>query len=116
MREQEHNLQVSCVEWFRFRFPKALIFAIPNGGHRDVRVAVKMKAEGVTAGVPDLCVPMSMHGYHALYIEMKNGKAGRVSDAQRSVMDKLRDEGNKCVVCRSFDEFRAEVESYMSIK
>ena len=113
MQEQEHNLQVACVTWFRYQYPKGLIFAIPNGGHRDVRVARKRKAEGVTAGVPDLCVPMSRHGYHSLYVELKNGRQGRVRDSQRTIMDKLTDEGNLCVVCRTFEEFEKTIKEYM---
>jgi hypothetical protein len=32
----------------------------------------KLKAEGVRAGVADLCLPAARRGYHGLYIEMKS--------------------------------------------
>lgn len=114
MREQEHNLQVACVRWFRYRYPKALIFAIPNGGQRNAIVAAKLKAEGVMAGVPDLLIPCARGVYHGLFVEMKNGKKGRVSEAQSVMMDRLQGEWYKCAVCRSFDEFKATVEQYMA--
>ena len=81
MRDLEHKLQCLCVEWFRYWYPKGTIFAIPNGGARNVVTAAKLKAEGVLAGVPDLCVPMARCGFHGLYIELKNGKKGVVRDS-----------------------------------
>lgn len=115
MRDLEHKLQCLCVEWFRYWYPKGTIFAIPNGGARNVVTAAKLKAEGVLAGVPDLCVPMARGGFHGLYIELKNGKKGVVSERQRTIMDKLSDEGYKCVVCRSFDDFKREIDEYMTL-
>ena len=53
----EHDEQVLIFKWARLsegRWPElALLFAIPNGGHRHKAVAAKLKAEGVRAGVPD---------------------------------------------------------------
>lgn len=110
----EHDLQTRCVWWFRMQYKKALIFAIPNGGQRNVIVAKRMKDEGVTKGVPDLCVPYPSKGFHGLYIEMKAGKRGRVSAEQAQVMTTLNTYGYYCVVCRDFDGFKAVVERYMS--
>jgi len=113
MKTTEHEIQVACVNYFRLRYPKGLIYAIPNGGHRNVIVASKLKAEGVLSGVPDLHIPIAKKGFHGLYIELKNGKAGKVSDNQKTIMEKLQSEGYRCEVCRSFDEFRNVVNDYM---
>ena len=113
MKTTEHEIQVNCVNYFRLRYPKGLIYAIPNGGQRNVIVAAKLKAEGVLSGVPDLHIPLAKNGFHGLYIELKNGKAGRVSDNQRTTMEKLQSEGYRCEVCRSFDEFKNVVDDYM---
>lgn len=110
----EHEMQVNCVNYFRLRYPKGLIFAIPNGGQRNVIVASKLKAEGVLSGVPDLCIPIAKKGYNGLYIELKNGKSGKLSDNQKTIMGKLQNEGYRCEVCWSFDEFRSVVDSYMN--
>lgn len=109
----EHSLQVSCVNWFRLQYPKLLIFAIPNGGYRARTTAAIMKAEGQTAGIPDLCIPVPRGGWAALYVEMKNGKAGRLSPSQKSMHQHLEELGNKVVVCRSCSEFVREVQNYL---
>lgn len=113
MKQPEHILQVACVNYFRLRYPKGLIYAIPNGGQRNVIVASKLKAEGVLSGVPDLHIATAKKGFHGLYVELKNGKAGKISDNQKTIMEKLQSEGYRCEVCRSFDEFKNVVNDYM---
>lgn len=51
-----------------------LAFAIPNGGHRDGRVAARMKGEGVKPGVPDIFLPVPAGDHAGLFIELKVGK------------------------------------------
>lgn len=109
----EHALQVQCVKWFRMRFPGALIYAIPNGGFRTKTTAGLMRAEGVVSGISDLHIPIARHGYHSMYIEMKNGKAGRLSDNQKEMIEKLRGYGNHVAVCHTFEDFVRETESYL---
>ena len=111
----EHRLQVQCLRWLRLAYPSVLCYAIPNGGQRNAIVAAKLKEEGATAGIPDMCIPIGRNGYHALYIEMKNGKAGRLSEHQKEMMQRLQAFGNKVVVCRTFDEFRKEITNYRSL-
>lgn len=111
--DHEHHLQVACVRWFRMQYPQYLIYAIPNGGQRNAVVAAKLKAEGVTAGIPDLHIPVARHGYHSLYIEMKNGKAGRLSEHQKECISRLQASGHKVAVCRTFEEFQQEIAEYL---
>jgi hypothetical protein len=61
-----------------------LLYAVPNGGDRNLRVARKLKAEGVLAGVADLCLPAARRGYHGLYIEMKS-EEGTATEEQKRV-------------------------------
>lgn len=35
MKELEHQLQVSCIKWFRLKYRDHLIYSIPNGGKRN---------------------------------------------------------------------------------
>lgn len=71
------------VEQFKGRHPMAkMAFAIPNGGKRDAITAAKLKAEGVKAGVADICYPIPLQGKHGLWIEMKKPKVGKVADKQ----------------------------------
>ena len=111
----EHDLQVGCVRWFRYEFTAfaPLLFAIPNGGRRDYVAAAKLKAEGVVPGVPDLLLAVPRGGYHALWIEMKNGKAGELSPAQKEMHVNLRTQGYRVEVCRTFDAFVTIIRDYL---
>ena len=115
MREREHSLQVGCVRWFRLQYPRIahLLFAIPNGGWRNPTVASKLKAEGVTAGVPDLFLAMPHGQYHGLFIEMKNGKQGRVSESQELMIEHLRGQFYRVEVVRTAEEFVATIQDYL---
>lgn len=74
----EHDLQASIIAECNLRANQdptwGKIFAIPNGGDRDIRVASRLKAEGVRPGVPDLMLLTARRGYHGLVIELKVGK------------------------------------------
>ena len=111
--QSEHALQVECLRWLRLAHPDVLCYAIPNGGYRTKTTAIMMHLEGVTSGIPDLHIPIPKSGYASLYIEMKNGKAGRLSDHQKELIPRLQAYGNKVVVCRTIDDFRREIEDYL---
>ena len=110
----EHALQVHCLRWLHFTYPQVLCYAIPNGTYKSHSAATAMKMEGLTSGIPDLHIPIARGGYHSLYIEMKNGKAGRLSDTQKEMIPRLQCYGNKVVVCRSLNDFIREVETYLN--
>lgn len=112
MKQTEHQLQVSCVNWFRYQYPKELIYAIPNGGQRNIIVASKLKEEGVLAGVPDLCIPIARKSYHGLYIELKVGK-NKLTENQKEVISRLVDNGYKCYTCWTLTGFIEIVNNYL---
>ena len=74
----EHEEQREYVRWFRQTYPDVRIMAIPNGGARSQATAGRLKAEGVSPGVPDLFVPA-----WGLWVEMKRAKGGKVSPEQK---------------------------------
>ena len=82
--DEEHRLQVACVRWFKYQYPNIAhaLFAVPNGGRRDVTTGAKLKAEGALAGVSDLILLKSNDKYGALLIEMKTPK-GKQSQYQK---------------------------------
>src|SRR5262245_9730070 len=63
----EHAQQVAAFEWLATlyeKFPEVkLAFAVPNGGLRHKRTAVRLKREGARSGVPDVCVPLARRGF-----------------------------------------------------
>ena len=111
----EHDLQVSCLRWFAAAYPKykGLMWATPNGVRLTPMQASMAKAEGLQKGVPDLFLAVARSGKHGLFIEMKNGKAGRLSSAQKEKIDLLKEQGYACVVCRSFEDFKDVITLYM---
>ena len=112
-RDEEHQLQCACVKWFDMQYPeyRGLLFAVPNGGARSKATAGKLKAEGVVAGVADLILFMPMLHF-GLCIELKTQK-GRQSEAQKAWQKKVERKNYKYIICRSFDEFKDEIERYL---
>lgn len=113
--DQEHNMQVSCINWFRYKYPKMHhnLFAVPNGGGRTPSQGKRLKDEGVLKGVADLILLKSNRFYGALLIEMKTPK-GRQEPEQREWQKAITADGYKYVICRSFDDFQREVTDYLS--
>lgn len=89
----ESEEQIGFLSWFDISFSGVRIFHIPNGGHRSISVAKKLKAEGVKAGVPDLYVPA-----WKLWIEMKRAKGGKLSAEQKDWIDYLTANGDTVIV------------------
>lgn len=114
-RASEHAEQAALIEtiaWHANQRPAlALLYAIPNGGDRHPAVAARLKAEGVRAGVPDLCLPVARGGYHGLYIELKI-PGGRASPAQRAWIAALNAEGYMAAVCWGCDDAERLILAY----
>ena len=114
MQQSEHIDQCLVVEWYRRQYPKQanLLFAIPNGGDRHIATAVKLKREGVLAGVSDLFLMIPAGGYHGLFLEMK-AKGGRVSDAQKAFIQSALDMGYQAQVAFGFSEAQIVIQNYL---
>lgn len=89
-------------------------YAIPNGGHRNKWEAAKLKRCGVQSGVPDICIPIPSGSYHALYLEIKRVKGGKVSDNQILWLSYLREKGYYADVGYGFDEAKDIIVHYLS--
>lgn len=98
----EHKIQVALCDYLALGGRKDLHwFAIPNGGHRHIRQAAKLKAEGVRPGSPDMCfiLPEGRTGW----LELKT-KRGSLSPAQREFRDKAQALGHVWAVAKDIDE------------
>ena len=113
-KSPEHLLQSRCMTWFRYQYPhfSQLMFAVPNGGLRSKAEAGKMRAEGVKAGVADIILDIPNAQYHQFDIEMKAG--AQQSDVQKRFQEYAEAAGHKYIICRSYDQFKEEVECYLS--
>jgi hypothetical protein len=109
MNQNEHKLQVAICKYLDlcgYEF-----FAIPNGGLRNIKVAAKLKQEGVKAGVADLFVALSNGKYHGLFIEVKVGK-NRQQPNQKIFEQKVLENGYQYKVVRSIDEMISVIREY----
>lgn len=116
--EVEHRIQQTCVRWFNLQYPhlRGRLFAVPNGGRRDVVTGAKLKAEGVVAGVADLILLVTNKAFGALLIEMKK-PGGIQSAAQRQWQEIVTTNGEyKYVICRSIYDFMREIREYLNDK
>jgi hypothetical protein len=106
MEPSEHLEQVRLVVWFRRSYPDVRIFAVPNGGARSGPQGAKLKAEGVSPGVPDLFVPE-----WSLWVEMKRAKGGTVSPDQRDWIAYLEGIGHRVIIGRGFEDAKGQIEA-----
>ena len=86
----EAALQIAILQRPDLPLQATEVWAVPNGGSRHVVEAARLKAQGVRAGVADLCVMLP--GGKVGFMEVKTPK-GRISDKQREFAD----------VCRAYD-------------
>ena len=112
MQNIESQIQQACIRWVRLEYPRLVVYAIPNGGHRDAVTGAILKAEGVLAGVADIFVAKAIKYHHGLYIEMKAPK-GKQAPSQRAFERAVSLEGYQYSLCRSFDDFRAVIKTYL---
>ena len=116
MRQEEHRIQCAIVKWFYYAYPAyrgGCLFAVPNGGHRNIQTARNLKAEGVTSGVSDLLLLVPKREYHGLCVEVKT-PVGRQSDNQKNWQRIIEAQGYKYCIVRSLDEFAELVRWYLN--
>ena len=109
-RHIEESIQVACVKWFRLQYPNLVIFAVPNGGSRNLYEAKNMKESGTLAGVADLVIVGN--GGKVLFVEMKAGK-NKQEDSQVLFQNKVEKLGHKYIICRSKEQFMKEIELWV---
>lgn len=94
----EHQIQSAYFDWARMHPVARRAYAIPNGGHRHIAVAGKLKAEGVRKGVLDVFIPVAAGGAHGLYIEFKAGRNNLTPEQAEEAAALVRD-GYAVAVC-----------------
>lgn len=105
----EHEEQRELVRWFRQTWPVMRIFAIPNGGARSAATAGRLKAEGVSPGVPDLFIPALK-----LWVEMKRTKGGSVSAEQKEWIKYLESVGYCVIVGKGAEDAKKKILAFFN--
>lgn len=100
----EDQLQAKCYQWAYNNHPhlRGLIFSVPNGSTRHIAEAVKLKATGLTPGIPDILIIYP--GDHIAGYEFKT-ETGVLSTAQIKIHGIWSAVGIKVDVVRSFEQW-----------
>ena len=109
----EHQEQVALFRWAAYKPELRWMHAIPNGGKRTIGVARKLKAEGVTPGIPDIFCPFPRPGYSGLYIELKRTKGSSTSPDQKEAIAYLESQGYAVAVCKGWEAASLIITKYM---
>ena len=101
MYAKEENEQIALFRWAEYaeqQYPElALMYHIPNEGKRSAISGARLKAAGLKAGVPDVCLPVAHGGFIGLYIEMKV-KTNKPTENQKKWLLALRSAGHLTAV------------------
>ena len=118
MKNNEHLAQTLLIKWFRLQYPlmAKCLFAIPNGGARHIGTALKLKAEGVTAGVSDLFLMIPANGLHGLFLEMKADKSAKLQQNQEQFLTLAESMGYGAEVTYGFEEGQKIIQKYLQDK
>lgn len=110
---KEDQEQITLSTWLT---KKGILFtASANGGSRHWLEGFKLKRMGVSAGFPDIFIPMPRKGFNGFFIELKRVQGGVVSDAQRFWIEQLTKNGYLAVVCYGFDSAKQKVMEYFDM-
>lgn len=115
----ESTEQARVVAYFRAKYPKYLIFSIPNGTHIKSHAGrAKAKREGLLSGIPDLMIPAPIdNNWSGLFIEMKDIKKTMcsVSASQKDKLEHLDKLGYYATWCAGADDAIKVIDDYMKL-
>lgn len=113
----ERAEQMSLFAWAALnvgKYPELKwMYAIKNQEKGGAIRGANFKAEGVKAGVSDVCLPCARKGFHGIYIEMKK-EDGKESKEQKEFGDFLIKEGYYYTVCYNWHQAANLVSGYLS--
>lgn len=110
--QPEHQFQVWAVR--QLRNSGIYCFAIPNGARRDRITGAMLKNEGVLAGVADLALLLDKG--ETVFVELKNGKKGVQSDAQKEFQGAVEKLGFTYLLWRERRDVLDFIEGYFRMK
>lgn len=124
MRDLEHQCAVAFVQWWAvfantMKLNDRLLWATPNGSVRHPVVAMKLKAEGVRAGVSDYFLALPRNHKHGLFIELKKGgigvSKGYATPEQLSFGAMVQEQGYAFTVAHGALEAEQAIEKYLGL-
>ncbi len=119
MTQWEYMEQCAVFQWAAAqacRYPELELLAASLAGVRlTMGQAVKAKRSGMKKDMPDIHLPVARGEYHALFIELKEKKNGRVKPGQKEMHARLNDEGNLCLVAYGQEEAIRIIREYLRL-
>lgn len=132
--QTEHDIQANFFSWVHLMEQKderfKNIFAIPNGGLRNIRVAQKLKKEGVRSGCLDVAIMvpsithepsikkpgmMEVRPFHGAFIEFKAGK-NKLTKEQLAFANRMKKQRYYCALCYTTESAIDFTNWYLGIK
>ena len=113
LSEAEHQEKIFL--WGKYIPELKWMFAVPNGGYRNILEAIRLKKQGVKAGVSDIFLPLPRGKYHGLFIELKVGR-NKPTHKQLEFLYEMEKQGYKCKVCYGSDEAINAIKKYISLR
>lgn len=116
INHKESRTQSACVRWFRLQYPEfaKLLISVPNGVATTATQGRILKAEGMVAGASDLLLLLPNRNHPFLCIEFKT-ETGRQSNAQKDWQTAVQFYTMaRYAIVRSFDDFMALIQDYLS--
>lgn len=111
----EERIQIEFFNQVPLFFPKLpskLLFAVPNGGSRNIIEAKNLKAQGVKSGVANVLLLAPSKGYAYLCLEFKT-QTGKQSKDQVIFQQQVSNIGGKYIVVQSAKEAIDTVKDYL---
>jgi hypothetical protein len=108
----EHMLQRSVVQHLRLRGVPGLVFWHTANERSNVRERMRLKAEGVRAGVSDLIM---VHQGRMYCLELKIG-ANKATQAQQEFIHDMETAGAYCCVAQGIDRALAVLTAWGLIR
>ncbi len=117
-QNEEHQIQAAFFARLglaEIKHPELkLIYAVPNGGNRNVITATFLKREGVKKGVADVCIPIARKSCHGAYMEFKAGK-NKLTPVQNDFLNGVAEQGYEIRAVWTIDQAVEFVKEYLGI-
>jgi hypothetical protein len=120
MKHLEDKEQIALFKWASLaRMPSGYfiseyLFAIPNGGKRNILEASRLKKQGVKKGISDMFLPIPSKGFHGLWIELK-AKEGKATKEQVEWLDKMATQGYAAIICYGWQDASKAIQQYLGV-
>lgn len=117
-KKKDNEEEREQIEFFKLvplyfpNLPDKLLFAVPNGGSRNIIEATNLKKQGVRRGVSDVILLIPQKGFSCLCLEFKT-KTGRQSDDQKEFQRQAEYCRSKYVIVRSAEQAINELKKYL---